>query len=202
MNNIVTFGDSFTHGWGLPDQDKFNSCESKFSWPCVLSSKLNMQYKNMAVPGASNREIWHRLLNYNFTPDDIVIILWTWVNRYAIITGPNQDDIEQIKINTPIARRLDDALNTNNDFDRKYDSMVYIDHANRVLKDKNVVAFNFYVDALGEFPMWAGPVNSYNADLLSVWKKFPYTSDFTHPSVDAYKETATIMYDFIRHKLK
>lgn len=186
----------------MPDQDDIKSCESKFSWPCVLSSKLNTPYKNMAVPGASNREIWHRILNYKFMPNDIVIILWTWVNRYAIITGPNETDVEQVRINTPIARRLDTALEANNDFDRKYDSLVYIDHANRVLKDKNVLTFNFYVDALGEFPHWVGHMNSCDANFLSIWKKFPYTTDFTHPSVEAYQETANIMYNFIVSKIK
>ncbi len=197
LTNIVAFGDSFTYGWVLPDQDLNNTFTSKHAWPHVLSKKLSCTYNNMAVPGASNREIWHRLLNYKFKKHDVAVVLWTWINRYAIITGPNNEHIEQVSINTPIARRLDTALHVNNDFDRMYDSYTYIDHANRVLKERNITVYNFGVDALEDTPNWATATSMCNISFLNVWKNFPYTADYSHPGVEAHQEMAEIMFNFI-----
>jgi lysophospholipase L1-like esterase len=198
--NIVAFGDSFTWGWLLPDQDTEHTFTSKYAWPNLLANKFSCNANNAACLGSSNREIWHRIVNYKFDENDVAVILWSWVNRYAIIKGPTIDDIEQVKINTPIARRLDAALDNNNDFDRMYDSYTYIDHANRLLKERNVAAYNFQINALEHTPSWATATNMCPVRFVEVWSKFPYTSDQTHPNTEAHEETANIMFNFIKSR--
>jgi lysophospholipase L1-like esterase len=70
---LVTFGCSNTHGVGLSDRSK--------AWPHVVGKELNLEVVNNGIPGASNLEILHAILKYDFKPSDIVVAMWTIVNR-------------------------------------------------------------------------------------------------------------------------
>tara|TARA_B100000941_G_scaffold159898_1_gene113676 strand:- start:3058 stop:3654 length:597 start_codon:yes stop_codon:yes gene_type:complete len=85
MSALVTFGCSLTYGQALSDIHPHNQTPSLLAWPQVLGSLLNLPVINMATMGASNKEISHRVLNYNFDADDLVVICWTFTNRFCII---------------------------------------------------------------------------------------------------------------------
>jgi len=84
MRRLIAFGCSYTEGIGLNKEE---------TWPDVLANKLNLECINNGTSGASNKQILHNVLNFNFSPNDIVIILWTFHSRHCIIS---QDEIKQI----------------------------------------------------------------------------------------------------------
>ena len=89
---LVAFGCSNTFGQSLPDvwdyeknEGIFNQGPSKYAWPQLLADKLNVECINNGIPGASNKEIWYNIVNAEFENDDIIIILWSHLNRYCLI---------------------------------------------------------------------------------------------------------------------
>jgi hypothetical protein len=92
MKRLIAAGCSLTYGHGLPDcVDKNNKKHpgpnpSKMAWPSLIADKLNRSCINLSCPGASNKQIWHTLLNFNFEPDDIVIVYWSFIHRYCFLT--------------------------------------------------------------------------------------------------------------------
>ena len=87
FNRLITFGDSSTYGHGLPDCfiPPYNAGDypSKLGWVNILADKLNIdKIVNLARPGASNRFILHRIINFNdFKNDDLVIIQFAHLTR-------------------------------------------------------------------------------------------------------------------------
>ena len=74
MSRLITFGDSFTYGHHLVDNNKQ-------AWPAVLGTIMNLPVVNVAQPGSSNVEILAEILNFEFKDNDLVIIGWTFVER-------------------------------------------------------------------------------------------------------------------------
>ena len=96
---LVTFGCSMTLGDALPDRWDYekkkpdcNKGPSKYAWPQLLADKLNIECVNAGFSGASNKKIWWDALNFDYQNTDIVIILWSFLSRSCIITGPNIRD--------------------------------------------------------------------------------------------------------------
>lgn len=84
MTRLVAFGCSLTYGHGLPDCAVGSGAglePSSFAWPKLLADKLNATSVNMSQPGSGNTEILWRLLNFNFQPDDICVIMWSYFIR-------------------------------------------------------------------------------------------------------------------------
>lgn len=87
---LVAFGCSNTYGHGLADCIMPNMRDpgpnpSRLAWPQLVADKLNLDCVNMGNPGASNKEIWHKAINFKFEPTDTVIFLWSFVDRYCIL---------------------------------------------------------------------------------------------------------------------
>jgi hypothetical protein len=76
MSTIV-FGCSITHGHGLDNPND--------KWPALLFD----EYVDYSRPGASNKEIWHKIKQHNFNSNDLVVIQWSFVNRSCIIDSDN-----------------------------------------------------------------------------------------------------------------
>lgn len=80
---LFTIGCSFTEGQGLKNQ-RFESYSHH------LSKKLNLEYFNFGVSGASNDYIFRKifeLINSNtIKKDDIIVIQWTHYNRKELFT--------------------------------------------------------------------------------------------------------------------
>lgn len=74
---LVVFGCSVAYGSGLnsPDDNGFS----------IIAKRCGYEYDNRAVSGSSNNEIVYHILNYNFKPDDIVIVCWTYIMRDMLV---------------------------------------------------------------------------------------------------------------------
>ncbi len=73
-NQLLTIGDSFTHGDELSDVYQ--------AWPYRLSDKLGYEVHNLGQSGCSNASILRRTLEELATNHyDLVIIGWTYPGR-------------------------------------------------------------------------------------------------------------------------
>lgn len=81
MKRLITFGCSLTQGQALEKDVEY----SKLAWPYVLADQLNLQCINMGRNGASIKRIWWNIMNFKFEATDIVVILWTHLDRWCII---------------------------------------------------------------------------------------------------------------------
>jgi hypothetical protein len=66
------------------DSTKFDERASQLTWPALLAKSINASYLCLASPGASNQTILRQILSQldNLSPDDFVIIGWTYINRW------------------------------------------------------------------------------------------------------------------------
>lgn len=93
MAKLWAFGCSFTYGHALRDcfDPKTNGpggTPSAYAWPKLLGTRLNLETENQGKCGADNRSILSTIMECHnaFGPDDTVIILWTYHNRYSFFT--------------------------------------------------------------------------------------------------------------------
>jgi len=89
MSRLVTFGCSYTYGQGLNDcynnKGTHGPYPSKYAWPNVLAQLLDRECINLGLPGASNKAIWYRAIKQHYNQDDIVVFLWTHIERHSVI---------------------------------------------------------------------------------------------------------------------
>jgi hypothetical protein len=153
MKRLIAAGCSLTYGHGLPDcVDKYNQKHpgpepSKIAWPGLLADKLNRSCINLGCPGASNKQIWHTLLNFNFEPDDIVIVYWSFIHRYCFLTDKKSKFLKfKTSINVDSMFDINDNQQKNNfyykNFFTEYDSILdfylRVRDANAYLLSQNV----------------------------------------------------------------
>ncbi len=90
---LYAFGCSNSFGVGLSDTGIYktehsNDIPSKFSWPQMLADATNMQCKNLSVPGASNKLLWHDIVSIPWHTMDckntVVVIHWSFIDRHVI----------------------------------------------------------------------------------------------------------------------
>jgi len=87
-NRIVAFGCSHTNGAGMIDtwiDNDYIEAPSKYSYVNTLAKSANMDLINKGINGASNRQISNEILNFTFKDDDIVYVMWTYIERSCII---------------------------------------------------------------------------------------------------------------------
>lgn len=87
MTRLIVFGDSMSYGVGLEDCWPDTSNSSRHCWPELVASALGRKCINKSVPGSSNKRIWFSIDNFKFRLDDLVLILWTYPDRTAIINN-------------------------------------------------------------------------------------------------------------------
>lgn len=85
MTRLLAFGCSNTYGHCLPDcciEGKFPGDQpSKLAWPSLLAEKLGLDCINLSKPGLSNFGILDSILKFNYSNDDLVIVMWSLFNR-------------------------------------------------------------------------------------------------------------------------
>ena len=197
---LVTFGDSCTYGHGLEDclaADGFNPGKkpSQFAWPTLLASKMDYDLANLGIPGASNKEILHKVMNTKLPNNAVVIMGWSLFNRTCII---KKHSVEQIGI-------WQDSKASKSYFKHMYDDYdMHIDFYLRANFIKN------YLDRLGienyhwrlettleqEQPTWNN-VQFFDFQYHKVKKKYPLALDNLHPGPEAHKKLAEIFEEII-----
>ena len=131
------------YGVGLPDCWPIPSPPSKFCWPEIVARELGRECVNMSVCGAGNKRIWYEISNFKFKKDDLVLILWSFPNRYTVINSSS--DISNLHHN------YDDELSTayfNNiysPYDSNIMSTLFVDNASRLLEENKISFFQMAV---------------------------------------------------------
>jgi hypothetical protein len=111
-NKLWAFGDSYTAGV-LPDIDHFTPYieylkylgiskeEFPLGWSYQLANKLNLDPSVVAVGGASNEEISINLYQSipHFKKNDIVIVQWSYMNRFLWASSPKNYNLKNIQGN-------------------------------------------------------------------------------------------------------
>ena len=151
MHRIVAFGCSNTYGQGLPDcyvdngrgpSEAGDTC-SKYAYPQVIANRLGYDCVNLGVPGGSNRIIWHNIINFDFQPNDLVIMYWTYIDRYASITESRTVNLGMWSSMDPLCKAWQKYNAVARSVqDRLLESLVHIDHANKYIQSKNIKHMN------------------------------------------------------------
>jgi hypothetical protein len=86
---VVSFGDSFTYGSDLKDENNWrdNRFYSMSTWPALIAKHYGLDYECYAQAGASNSSILRQVLSAPIQPTDLLIINWTWINRWDFYNG-------------------------------------------------------------------------------------------------------------------
>lgn len=189
MKRLIAFGCSLTYGHGLADcyvdPHYPGPVASKLVWPEIVAQHLNRTCINMATPGSSNKRIWHNIVNFKFKKDDIVIILWSYQERFAILK--NKDVVEDVgrwmESDTP--RAYYQHLHT--EYDSLMQTKLYVSHANFILKDKAIPVYNLTVEK-ETTSIFKLPGHRVSHIPLYIWdnyrNKYPVAMDGTHPGVE------------------
>ena len=146
-NRLITFGCSYTYGQGLPDCQStkilkftFDSAKSsKLGWAQQVADELGLELVNKGIPGASNLEILHSILEFDFRDTDTVVIMWSHILRDIVIT--------RLFNLIPVKRRLGTWKKSNlsmkwieylSEEDYAMRTWVYMHHAGLYLKTSNI----------------------------------------------------------------
>jgi len=146
MSRLIVFGCSLAYGVGLEDCWPNTTKPSKHCWPQLVADAMGLKLINKAIPGASNKRIWYTISKFKFKPNDVVIVSWTFPNRHSIISSPWK--IHELHHNLmevdPVSETyFKDIYST---YDSYVTSKLLIDHANRLLLEKNVTIYNLIVE--------------------------------------------------------
>lgn len=138
MSRLVAFGCSYTYGHGLSDcSDGLDAGPnpSQHAWPALLANRLDRSVVNMGKPGAGNTEILWKILNFDFQPDDICVIMYSYFIRaehylYRYTDGVNVP-VESIALH-------EEPVFTENNNIKNFLAM---SHAAHYLKDNNIKSY-------------------------------------------------------------
>lgn len=134
MSRLVAFGCSHTYGEGLYDPQS--------AWPHILAQHYKLECVNNGVPASSNKRILSNILNFDFQPNDIVIIYWSHIERWTVF--------EKNKCRNILPSQTDEVAKSYYKYVySKFDSQIMfdmmIDYANLFLERKNIKVYNFSV---------------------------------------------------------
>jgi len=78
IKRIVAYGDSITYGYDLPDCD---DCPSNLTYAALVAKHYGLEYECRAVGSNANQSITRNLLDSEILSTDLVIIMWTFIDR-------------------------------------------------------------------------------------------------------------------------
>ena len=227
MSRLIVFGCSHTYGHGLPDcyrkptpsnSDSAGPEPSKLGWPNHLAKLMNINTViNQGKPGASNKEIWHRIINFALQRDDIVFILWSYTSRYCILYHPEAltTKIEQISLGQLRPERRNDLSSLYykhfySEYDADVDFSLRTDHTVRYLTSEkrrlglHLEFYNMVVEP-HEYHLAARNVKWNSAkfldvDFTSLQKLHPRALDGSHAGEAANQQYAEQLYKVYQEK--
>jgi hypothetical protein len=135
MKRLIVFGPSSSYGIGLNDVNNE-------VWGGVLSKKLNRYFINNSIPGASDKLISYKITHFEYQPDDIVMIMWAFPDRYSIIKSENT--FENLMPSSNDDKSIFYYTKIHEDFDHKFMSRVYMNYALNFLKNKKIKAHSLF----------------------------------------------------------
>ena len=154
MPRLVTFGCSFVYGHGLPDcyntDGSAGPNPSKFAWPQLLADKLGYECVNLSRCGSGNFEIFLKVLQTEFLPDDLVIIAWSFFPRFDYYTMLNiEGEGRRVPLSVDksdiFSNIVAEQLRINENYPEKnfWDNWLTIHHCELLLNSKNIKNFSY-----------------------------------------------------------
>jgi len=157
---------------------------SKLAYPSILANQLNCDYINLGKSGNSNKEIWYDVMNFDFQPDDIAVITWTYFSRFCIIKSESIRRINPWKKEEKLY-----YMNYSNRHDMILDFYVRLNHVNLHLTKIGIKNYNFLVEELvDEVPRWN------TTPVLGTFNKIDEAADNCHPGVISHSEFSKDIY--------
>jgi len=99
MNNLYTFGCSYTEGFNIEHTMAYRDYknyrgEFPKSWPEILSDSLKLNLINCGRGSAGNQEIFTTFCRNSkeFKKGDVIIVEWSFMERYRFASGNGKDD--------------------------------------------------------------------------------------------------------------
>jgi hypothetical protein len=193
MSRLIAFGCSFTWGSALPDESGSELGdpirESKFAWPAVLAALLSRTVVNQGLAGSSNKEIARKVLEFDYEPDDIVIVMWTIPLRSIIFRRKQERTDHRYHISSINDHKDKLFYSLHSEFDLEYTDMMYISSALSHLENQKILYIN---SAIGDFwtinPKWFEsyrPKITFAPDYI-----VDYAMDQAHPGVRSHQRMA------------
>lgn len=201
MSRLVAFGCSLTYGQGLKDcYDPHHGPgpkHSEFAWPSMVATKFALELVNASRPGASNREICHTILDFDFKKDDLVVVLWTNLYRWCKITPEGIKDWFGMWQEGPIIDNLAEH------WSEEYDLVIATSHCINLvhyhLKHHNIKQIQI-LSGSGTKPDFKWDYRKLkwnNAKLedydFNVRNEYPKALDGSHPGPEAHKKFAKLV---------
>jgi hypothetical protein len=205
---LIAFGCSHTYGEGqvdclnyYDDHEEYPAdTPSQYAWPALLGKKLDKKVVNLGSPGCSNRYISEAILNTTIEKDDIIVILWTEVNRSIVFRNSNITQSTNIHPNYTTKLSKNYYKWIHNPYNSFLESLEAINLANYHLQNHRHV-YNFKAnfiskssdtnDILYEYPEW-NKVTLINQSLHWV----DLAADKDHPGPESQKLIAR---DMLKH---
>jgi hypothetical protein len=198
---LITFGCSYTYGSGLADcfvpPMGHGPVPSKLAWPQLVANELNMDCVNMSSPGASNKEILNTLLNFKFDSSDVVIVMWSFVERWCKIK--NYTSIDRLthnlmKSNPNVLSQYDKVFTFE---DMQFDFIYRANFAKMYLDKLNLKNYHLSVNpeecCLKVMPVWTVvDFIGINLSLMRIWthRALDIANNGGHPGPEAHQMVA------------
>lgn len=187
MKKLVALGCSNTYGDGLPDAGSFPDGISKLAWPNVLAKQLNVECENLGVPGNSNIQILRKLIEYPFTGNEVVAILWTYFNREHRF---NKDG-SSFPLHSFNSKEYKEWILTYDHYHFSWKSWLHVHHADLILTSKNILHVHWVPDMYDFGKPKELDVNNLIYDNISF---VDYALDGAHPGIQTHKNIAERFY--------
>jgi len=192
-SRIITFGCSNTFGQGLSDclHAKPGDKASKLAWPSVLGRLYNRPVVNCAIPGASNLEILYTIANTKITATDLVIVLWTHLERWTKINNGKCMQIGTWRIGKekkPVSATYYKYIQS--ECTDKFLYPVIIREADRIIKQTNTKNYHIELYKTNLFPF-----TCLDIDMVKLRKIYPLAEDKNHIGLLAHEHLARKIYE-------
>ena len=184
---LLHFGASLTSGQGL------NSIED--AYPYKLGQLTNIESINNGIPGASNLQVLHDILNYKFVHGDVAIIMWAPCNRDTLFENGKLVQIGAWQ-ESEIAKNW---ILTHSDSDLTVRTWYHIHQATLYLESINVPYYNFagYSRPLLKYKPDYINIELIDSNMSEYRERTEYAID-GHPGPDAHTLLAHRMLDIIK----
>jgi len=187
---LVAFGCSITYGHGLYDcwdpSGTINTLTpSKLAWPNKLAELLGVEVINKGSCGASNKEISWNIQNFDFDEDDIVVIAWSYIQRYCTIQS--EKHIEQYgpwRVKTEKSSKVF-FKQIWNEYDAKIDLHTRINYINSMLDKQNIKNFHAYARDDYKLEVKWHTTQMLKSTMTSLRRNYPNALDNLHPGEEA-----------------
>lgn len=224
MPKLIACGCSNTYGHGLKDisfpgkHGKINYLlgASKLAWPQKLADLLGYECVNMGIPAAPNKLIAYRLTEVDdIQPDDIIVFMWTFLLRQAILPDLTRTPNARIDDTTDILFLRRDQIPTNNsyaaseswiDWQVKYDNdynllnenMAWLASGNHYARSKTNNVYNYSINGGVMLPMQDRYAVNILDDIASYAYEKPRALDDAHPGEATHLRIAKQIYGDIK----